>query len=232
MKAGAVVVAAGRGTRMGGLDKCALQIGRRSLLSYSVDTLRAVAEAVVVVVAAERLASWQECAAAEGWQGAALVAGGAERGDSVRVGFAALRAALPEMDVVAIHDGARPLVTMKQARNCLTTAATHGAAILAVPVTDTIKRVRDGQIIETLDRTALWAAQTPQCFRTELLAAAFAWMADTHSGPFTDEAGMVEAFGHPVHIVPGDARNPKVTRPGDLAFAEALLHERMEAGNV
>ena len=232
MRAGAVIVAAGRGTRMGGLDKCALQIGRRSLLSYSVDTLRAVSEAVVVVVAADRLASWQECAAAEQWRVAALVAGGAERGDSVRAGFAALRAALLEMDVVAVHDGARPLVTRGQVRACLVAADAHGAAILAAPVTDTIKRVRDGQVVETLDRAALWAAQTPQCFRADLLGAAFSWMADTGGGPFTDEAGMVEAFGHPVRIVPGNARNPKVTRPGDLAFAEALLRERREAGDA
>ena len=229
MKMGAVIVAAGRGTRMGGVDKCALMLNGRSLLSYSVETMRAATDAVVVVVGADRLASWQEYARAEDWQIVALVAGGMERSDSVRVGFDALRVAIPDVGLDAIHDGARPLVTTSQTRACLTAAGAYGAAILAAPVTDTIKRVQNGRVVETLDRATLWAAQTPQCFRTDLLAAAFVWMADTHNGPFTDEAGMVAAHGHPTHIVPTDARNLKVTRPGDLALAGALLSERMEA---
>ncbi len=231
MKAGAVIVAAGRGVRMGGLDKCALEIAGRSLLAWSVAAMAAATDAVVVVVAPDRLDEWRACAAAEGWPVAVLVAGGATRGDSVRAGFAALRGA-GDFDTVAIHDGARPLVLPAHIRACLAGAAESGAAILAAPVTDTIKRVQGGQIAETLDRTALWAAQTPQCFRASLLAAAFDWLCATGAGPFTDEAGMVEAFGQLVRVVPGDPTNIKVTTPGDLHIAAALLRAREEANTA
>jgi 2-C-methyl-D-erythritol 4-phosphate cytidylyltransferase len=137
-----------------------------------------------------------------------------------------------EVDVVVVHDGARPLVTVEMIRRCLDRAWLDGAAITAVPVTDTIKRVRDEQIVETLDRSVLWAAQTPQAFRAELLQAAFAWRDSTPRAMFTDEAGMIEAFGHPVAVVGGDRSNIKVTEPADLAIAEALLAARSGAAHV
>lgn len=223
-----MIVAAGRGVRMGGLDKCALEIAGRSLLAWSVAAMAAATETVVVVVVPERLDEWRACATAEAWPVAALVPGGATRGDSVRAGFLALRG-LADVDTVAIHDGARPLVLPVHVRACLVAATESGAAILAAPVTDTIKRVEGGQITETLDRSALWAAQTPQCFRASLLSAAFDWMHGTGAGPFTDEAGMVEAYGQSVRVVPGDPTNIKVTTPGDLHIAAALLHAREEA---
>ena len=188
-------------------------------------------ESVVVVVAPDRLDEWRRCAAAEGWPVAALVPGGATRGDSVRAGFDALRGA-GDCGTVAIHDGARPLVLPAHVRACLAAADAHGAAVLAAPVTDTIKRVQEGYVAETLDRAALWAAQTPQCFRAALLTAAFDWMRASGAVPFTDEAGMVEAYGQPVRVVPGDPTNIKVTTPGDLHVAAALLRAREEANTA
>jgi 2-C-methyl-D-erythritol 4-phosphate cytidylyltransferase len=224
---GAIIVAAGRGTRMGGTDKCALSLNGRSLLSHSCATFAEVVDEIVIVVAPDRLTAWTTTADVEAWPlDARLVAGGETRQDSVRAGFDALRCARA-VDVVVIHDGARPLVTVETIRRCLDRAWADGAAIAAVPVTDTIKRVLDEQIVETVDRSTLWAAQTPQAFRTELLQSAFAWGDSTPRTAFTDEAGMVETFGHPVAVVRGDRSNIKVTEPADLAIAEALLAARI-----
>lgn len=223
---GAVIVAAGRGMRMGGTDKCALPLNGRSLLSFSVGTLAAELDLVVVVVAADRIAGWHEIAEREAWPPlAAIVPGGETRQESVRAGFDALFSRR-DIEIVALHDGARPLVTADAVRRCVAQARVSGAATCAMPVTDTIKRVTDGEIIETVDRTSLWAAQTPQSFRAEVLRRAFAWADTAALSPFTDEAGLVSAFGHPVVVVRGDRTNIKVTEPDDLIVATALLSAR------
>jgi 2-C-methyl-D-erythritol 4-phosphate cytidylyltransferase len=227
MNVGVVLVAAGRGVRMGGLDKGAIAIRGRSALSYAMIAVAPVAQLVVVVVAADRVAAWETIQAEEAWPAhAEIVAGGAVRQESVRIGVAAL-GTRGGCDVVVIHDGARPLATTAMVRACSEAALRDGAAILAVPVTDTIKRVRDGRIVETPDRASLWAAQTPQAFRWQLLHDAFDW-ADAHvAAPTTDEAGLVEAYGHPVVVVRGDRTNIKITEPDDLIVADALLKARM-----
>jgi 2-C-methyl-D-erythritol 4-phosphate cytidylyltransferase len=227
MNVGVVLVAAGRGVRMGGLDKGAIAIRGRSALSYAMIAVAPVAQLVVVVVAPDRVAAWETIQAEEAWPvHAEIVAGGAVRQESVRIGVAAL-GTRGGCDVVVIHDGARPLATTAMVRACSEAALRDGAAILAVPVTDTIKRVRDGRIVETPDRASLWAAQTPQAFRWQLLHDAFDW-ADTHvAAPTTDEAGLVEAYGHPVVVVRGDRTNIKITEPDDLIVADALLKARM-----
>ncbi|MGI8855989.1 MAG: 2-C-methyl-D-erythritol 4-phosphate cytidylyltransferase [Thermomicrobiales bacterium] len=220
---GAIIVAAGRGTRMGGADKCALPLRGRSLVSYSVEAFAPVVDAMVVVVAADCVAAWTATAAQEAWSHiATIVAGGETRQESVRAGFDALRT-MRAVDAIAVHDGARPLISVETIRQCIAQGWLDGAAITAVPVTDTIKRVIDGRIVETLDRATLWAAQTPQAFRADLLHAAFAWADSLPHDPFTDEASLVEAFGRPVAIVRGDRANIKVTEPADLTIAEALL---------
>jgi 2-C-methyl-D-erythritol 4-phosphate cytidylyltransferase len=226
---GAIIVAAGHGTRMGGMDrvdKCALPLSGRSLLYYSVAAFARVVDVVVVAVAPDRLAAWGATVGAETWPlVATMVAGGETRQDSVRAGFDALKRARA-VDVVAIHDGARPLVMAETIRRCIDRAWADGAAITAVPVTDTIKRVEGEQIVATLDRTTLWAAQTPQAFRADLLQSAYTWADSVARAAFTDEAGMVEAFGRLVAVVRGDRSNIKVTEPADLAIAEALLAAR------
>ena len=139
----------------------------------------------------------------------------------------------PEMSALSSSTMARVRWSrLRRSGDASTAHGRDGAAITAVPVTDTIKRVLDEQIVETLDRSTLWAAQTPQAFRAELLQSAFAWGDSVPHAAFTDEAGMIEAFGHPVAVVRGDRSNIKITEPVDLAIAEALLAARSGATHV
>jgi 2-C-methyl-D-erythritol 4-phosphate cytidylyltransferase len=228
MHVGVVLVAAGRGMRMGGVDKGALALRGRSALSYALSAVAPVAQKIVVVVAADRVATWETTRAAEEWPAQTeIVAGGAVRQESVRIGLAAL-GTRGACDIVVIHDGARPLATTAMVRACIEAAHRDGAAILAVPVTDTIKRVCDGRIVETPERASLWAAQTPQAFRWQLLHDAFEWADKRGAAPTTDEAGLVEAYGQSVVVVRGDRTNIKITEPEDLVVADALLRARME----
>lgn len=222
---GAVIVAAGRGTRMGGVDKCALPLAGVPILLHSVRVFAPVVDRLVVVVAPDRVVDWNRIVADARWPPIdAIVPGGDTRADSVHAGLAAM--ACTGDTTILIHDGARPLVIEETIQRCIEVARTHGAALAAIPVTDTIKRVRDGVVIDTPDRGALWAAQTPQGFRADLLQAAFAWAQESGRGPFTDEAGLIEAYSHPVHIVRGDVTNIKVTNREDMIVAEALLAAR------
>ena len=228
MNIGVVLVAAGQGTRMGGTDKGALQINGRSVLGYAIDAFIPVAQSVIIVVAADRVAAWEAIRAQEAWPvRTEIIAGGAVRQESVRRGIAAL-GEQGGCEIVVIHDGARPLVTTAMIRACIAAAQREGAAIVATPVTDTIKRVIGGRIVETPDRASLWAAQTPQAFRWQLLHNAFAWSDRLGAAPTTDEASLVETYGQPVAIVRGDRANIKITGPDDLIVATALLLARME----
>lgn len=156
-----------------------------------------------------------------------LVAGGETRQESVRAGLAALS---PEIGLVLVHDGVRPLVEPGLVRECLAVAAETGAAMLALPVSDTLKEVKSGGVVSrTVDRRDLWMAQTPQAARRELLEEAFAAaLRDDFIG--TDEAALLERIGCQVRIVMGSERNIKITRPEDLSVAEALLAGRVESG--
>jgi 2-C-methyl-D-erythritol 4-phosphate cytidylyltransferase len=147
-----------------------------------------------------------------------IVLGGERRRDSVAAG---LRVVL-DCEWVVVHDGARPFVTPDLISRGLEAARLSGAAIAAVPVNDTIKAVRDEVVVDTVDRSTLWAAQTPQVFRTALL-----WEAHHRTaGDTTDDAAMVEALGTAVRVYPGAYGNMKVTFPEDLDLARALAHLR------
>jgi len=148
-----------------------------------------------------------------------IVKGGASRQESVQAGLDKLPAGC---ELVAVHDGARPLVSTRLIEQCLREAERCGAAIAALPVKDTLKSVdRDGTIRKTVDRTRLWQAQTPQVARRDWLEQAFAKaVADNYTG--TDEASLLEYAGFPVRVVEGSESNIKITRPEDLAVAEAL----------
>ncbi len=152
----------------------------------------------------------------------ASVAGGAERQDSMRAGLTVLPA---DVELVAIHDAARPLVLPRDIARVVAAAERSGAALLAVPVRDTLKRVRDGRVVETPPREGLWAAQTPQVFRAGLLREALA-KAEADGFQGTDDAQLVERLGCAVEIVEGDPSNLKITWPADLAWAEACVRER------
>jgi 2-C-methyl-D-erythritol 4-phosphate cytidylyltransferase/2-C-methyl-D-erythritol 2,4-cyclodiphosphate synthase len=225
----AIVVAAGASTRMGGVDKLTEPVGGRPLLAWTLDAITSapILRHVVVVTASERVAGL----AAAPWlpAGVTVVAGGARRQDSVAAGVAALGFGAPA-DVVLVHDGARPLVSRGLVERVAAAAAEHGAAIPVVPVAETLKRVQGGRIVGTVDRAALAAAQTPQGVRRDVLARA--WELEPPDGPatWTDEAALLEACRIPVHVIPGESMNLKVTLPDDLARVEAALMARGDVG--
>ena len=229
--ADAIVVAAGRGERLGVPAKVLLPLGAQPLLAFVLDALES-ARTVgrVVVVAGEHTRSGvEDVLDAGGWaKPRAVVLGGPRRQDSVARG---LTATAPDAQIVVVHDAARPFARSDLFDRCVTAALVHGVAIAAVPVSDTIKRVADGLVASTVPRADLWAAQTPQAFRRELLVAA---LADPLAAAqtFTDEAGLLEALGHPVAVVPGDRWNVKITMREDLAVAEALLLARAGLASV
>ena len=212
----ALLVAAGRGERLGtGGPKAFVMLGGRPMLQWSVDALSAVDEVERIVVALPP--------GVDAPPGTIGVPGGAARSQSVR---AALREA-GDAEVVLVHDAARPMVTPELIRDCLAALATHGcdAAIAATPVTDTIKESRGEEVVRTLDRSCLWAVQTPQVFTRQALERALD-CADEDLAAATDDASLVESGGGTVRLVPAPRENMKVTTPLDLRVAELLLAER------
>jgi 2-C-methyl-D-erythritol 4-phosphate cytidylyltransferase len=153
----------------------------------------------------------------------AVVPGGEDRQASVYAGLCQTRA---DADLVLVHDGARPLVTPAVIQAAVTAAAESGAAVVAIPVTDTIKIAdRDGWLVETPERGRLWAAQTPQVFRVGLFREAHA-RALRDGFRATDDSALVERMGHPVRLVPGSPENLKITTTADLLMADQILRER------
>jgi 2-C-methyl-D-erythritol 4-phosphate cytidylyltransferase len=210
----ALIVAAGRGERLGSDGpKALVHIGGRPMVEWSVEVLSQVCDQVVVALPPGVVAP----------AGTLGVVGGAQRSLSVRN---ALHAA--SGDLVLVHDAARPLLTVELARACLDAldARDLDAAIAAAPVTDTIKEAGSEQVVaRTLDRSRLWAIQTPQAFRREALERALAQPDDVVAAA-TDDAGLVEALGGRVGIVEAPRENLKVTTPLDLQVAELLLAGR------
>ena len=219
----AVVVAAGRGERLGAPEKVLLPLAGRPMLAWSLDALEHAETIgpVVVVAGSHTLEAVGQLVRDEGFAKVqAIVAGGERRQDSVGAGLAAL----PEgIEIVVIHDGARPLAEPELFDRCAAAAAESGAAIAATPVADTLKRVAEGAIAGTVDRAGLWAAQTPQAFRLETLRRA---MAASSGETVTDEARLCEAAGVPVSVVPASPANLKVTHAEDIPVADALCSRR------
>ena len=151
-----------------------------------------------------------------------VVDGGAERADSVQNG---LNAVDPACDFVVIHDAARPCVWEEDIENVFVAATISNAAILATPVSSTLKRSEDGKVVdETVDRRSLWQAQTPQVFARELILGVYANRGGENP---TDESQLVEQAGHPVTLVPGSSQNIKITTQADLGFAAACIDARL-----
>ncbi len=211
----AIVVAAGRGERFGA-PKQFLTAGGARLVDHAVAAAGAACDEVVVVLPADR--EW------DGAPVAAAVPGGATRSESVRAGLAAIDEAA---EVVVVHDAARALATPGLFELVIDTVrAGADAAVPAVTIPDTVKRVDGDRVVETIDRDGLVAVQTPQAFRADALRAAH-----ESGGDATDDAGLVEAGGGLVVVVAGDPRNVKVTTVADLAVVEALL-EVSDGGSV
>lgn len=229
----AVLVMAGSGSRFGGgVPKVFARLEGRPLWTHSARTLAGTpgCRYVVLVAAQERLgqvaAEAQEHLDGE-W---CVTAGGARRQDSVRHGLAMMADMGGPPAVVAIHDAARPLVTRDEILDAVAAAHEHGASLVAVPARDTVKEVdREGRVVDTPDRTRMWLAQTPQCFRPDLLVAAHEEAAEDGIA-VTDDAALVERMGVPVRVVRGGPWNLKVTEPTDLAVAETVLAGRRERG--
>ncbi len=224
MKNVAIITAAGIGKRMrANQPKQYLELNGRPILSHTLEKFQAarLIEGIVLVVDGASLDLVQDdmlkkwpCAKVK-W----VVRGGDKRQDSVAQG---LKAVPLGCEVVCVHDGVRPFITPEIIDRSVEEAASHGACIVAIPVKDTIKRVdMEGRIAETVERAGLWRAQTPQTFKYELFESA---MNQAKSEGFygTDEASLVERFGHEVYILAGDERNIKITTPEDLKIAEAI----------
>jgi 2-C-methyl-D-erythritol 4-phosphate cytidylyltransferase / 2-C-methyl-D-erythritol 2,4-cyclodiphosphate synthase len=214
---------------MAGVDKLAYPIGGRPLLAWSIDALAAVdaIERIVIVAPADRIAEIRDAPWLSG-RVVAVVRGGTRRHESVAAGLSALDAldgdgATAGDRVVLVHDGARPVASPELVRAVLSAAAQHGAAIPVLAVTDTIKRIADGKVAGTIDRSVLASAQTPQGAWRGLLRDAFARFPPAGPETWTDEAALLEACNIPVHALPGEPSNLKVTLPADLDRAAALL---------
>ena len=207
VRTAAIVVAAGQGERFGA-PKQFLSVGIERLVDRAVAAAGAACDEVVLVLPEGRV-----------WDGApvaAAVAGGRTRSESVRAGLAAIAS---DAEIAVVHDAARPLATPELFELVIDAVrAGADAAVPALPVTDTLKRVDGDRVVGTVDRDGLVAVQTPQAFRVAALRAAHTGAADA-----TDDAALVEAVGGTVVVVGGDPRNLKVTNVADVAVVEALL---------
>ena len=221
-RCGAVIVAAGSASRMGGIDKVMAPLGGEPVIKRTVrafDSCDAIAE-IVVVTRKDQLAAVSDLCA-EFTKVTAVVVGGSSRVESVHLGLNALS---DKVKLAAIHDGARPLATWQMIDRVVRAANSYGAAAPAVPVKDTIKEVAGGIVKGTPDRSALRAVQTPQVFDFDLLRGALK-KAMLEEANITDDCSAVENMGMSVKIVEGDERNIKITTPLDLKIAELLLEE-------
>ena len=220
----AIIAAAGKGNRMASdRPKQFLQLAGTPIIFH---TLRRFEECdiiheLIVVLPAEESAGFLSMAGKFGLRKLVkVVPGGSTRADSVKRGLMAIRSATA--DIVAVHDGVRPFVTVEEISDTVEAATRTGAAILVAPAIDTIKEVGDGVVVRTLDRKQVRHALTPQCFRYDLLLKAFENV-DVSDPSLTDESFLIERLGEQVAIVEGNARNIKITTAQDLVVAEAYL---------
>lgn len=218
---GAVIAAAGSSSRMGGRDKLAEPLDGIPVILRTLAAVEAVPEIreIVVVTREDRVEEYRRLLGQCSWL-RAVVPGGSTRQESVRNG---VRALSPDCTLAAIHDGARPLVTPEVFARCIEAARSCGAATAAVPVKDTIKLADEaGRVLDTPDRSRLWAVQTPQIFDRERYLRA-AEEAERRGLSCTDDCQLFEAMGWEVQLVMGDYRNLKLTTPEDFLAAGAYL---------
>ncbi len=221
---GVVIVAAGTSQRMAGINKLFAPLREKPLLAWSVDTCQryGLVQQIVLVLNDKDLARGQKLKKERDWSKVTLCPGGARRQDSVRQGLRQIR----NCDLVMIHDGARPFLTLDLIEDGLKIVGETGAAVVAaVPVKDTIKLAVDERLIEkTLQRDKLWAAQTPQIFSFDVIIKAY----ENLAAEVTDDAAAVERLGCKVKLYMGDYKNIKVTTIEDLALARIIAREWKE----
>jgi len=225
MKLSAIIVAAGSSRRMG-FDKLEADLDGESVLARSMMAFQSCPEVVEirVVTSSEKIESVTERAQRLGLDKfVEVIEGGAERHLSVHAGLSQVAG---DMDLVAVHDGARPLVSARAISLCASVASETGAATLAHRVADTLKRGNDrGEVDGVVSRENLWGMETPQIFKLELLHEAYETVIE-RGDLVTDEVSALEAIGHPVKLVENPDPNLKITVPGDLVVAEAVLKNR------
>ena len=226
-----LVPAAGAGRRMGAeTNKQYLELADRPLLARTLDVFERhpLIDSIIIIVSPAEIAYCQEEIVTRGnyRKVTAVIAGGAERQDSVYCGLQACQA--DDDDLILIHDGARPLVSAGIIDRVIDSVQQHAACLTAVPVKDTVKVVQDGWVIDTPERATLWLAQTPQAFRYRLIRSAHDRAAEQGMRA-TDDAELAEWAGAKVRVVQGEYRNLKITTPEDLEVAERLLASKNEA---
>lgn len=214
----AVIVAAGKGRRMGaGMNKAYLPLGKKTVIETAVMPFLKCSEVDEIVIVTDDV---QKCTElfSKNAKVKAIVPGGDTRRDSVKNGLYAAKG-----DIAAIHDGARALITCEEIERVITAAKIYGAAALGVKCKDTLKRLdSDGFIAETVDRELLYQIQTPQVFmREEILK-----MHEMAEGDFTDDCAVMESFGGKIKLVEGSYENIKITTPEDIELAEKFLEKR------
>ncbi|MDR0953578.1 MAG: 2-C-methyl-D-erythritol 4-phosphate cytidylyltransferase [Elusimicrobiota bacterium] len=217
LKASAIIVAGGSGVRMG-RPKQMLPINGKAVLARSVEAFKKtpLVKEIIVVTTAENFAKLSRK-----YKGLIYAEPGPSRIESLKSGLAKVNSAFK---LVAVHDGARPLVSPKAVKACLESANKNKAAVLAVAVKDTIKEVKGDKVVRTLDRSVLYAAQTPQCYQTKILQDALKKYGKYKDA--TDESQLVEKLGVKVAVVLSSYDNIKITTPEDLIIAEALCKSK------
>lgn len=218
----AIIVCAGNSTRMGGVNKILMPLGERLVIGITMlafEQVEEVSEIVIVAREADIPAIQAEAQAAGITKLSACTTGGATRQESVING---IRQIGKSSNLVAIHDGARPLVKPEHIRRVIKDASVFGGATLGVPVKDTIKTVDGGLIIDTPPRKSLYITQTPQIFKRDLYFEGIDFALE-HGLDFTDDCQLVEAIGGKVYMTTGDYTNIKITTPEDIRLAETLL---------
>jgi 2-C-methyl-D-erythritol 4-phosphate cytidylyltransferase len=223
----AVIVAAGKGTRMGpGIDKLFLEVADRPIIAHTWAAFDSAPEVdhIVVVIRPDLRPDFDKLAQQHGFKKPfTYAAGGAERQNSVWNGIVSVP---PQTEIIAVQDGARPCTTHKIISDCIAAAREVGASVAAQRVTDTLKEVGENNVIgRHLDRSKVWAVQTPQIFRKEVIERALEQTLKRNI-VITDDTAACEFIGQPVKLVESTTPNPKATSPADLPYLELLLKAR------
>jgi 2-C-methyl-D-erythritol 4-phosphate cytidylyltransferase len=219
----AIIVAAGSSERMG-FDKVFAPIAGKPMIAYTIDAFERTpcVDEIILVGRTDSLPEFQKLLPAK-TKVSSIVSGGAERHDSVRAGLEKVNRS---SEFVAVHDAARPMITPEKIERVFEASCKHGAATLAEPITDTLKRAdADLNVTGSVDRRALYAVQTPQIFKRNLLESAYRKAAEKKIA-LTDEASAVELVGHKIILVPNQDFNFKITYPRDFLLAEFVLKQR------
>ena len=224
----AIIVAAGTGSRFkSDIPKQFVEISGKPVILHTLERFVAceMVDEIVLVLSPDRIGTFENISGDFRFRKPVrVVSGGATRAESVRNGLDAVG---PETEIVAVHDGARPLVTESEICSVIEKAAETGAACLTAPVTDTIKRIEGGSIVDTLDRIRLRRALTPQAFRVSVLREAFEGVDLNESA--TDECYLVERTGRDIAYIDGSPRNIKITTPDDIVIARMYLEQQEQS---